>query len=285
MHIICLHNIVDGKPDKFDKKCSRISLSELEKFISHCESKGFYFCSFSTSWEKRNDPKALALSFDDGFLGVYKYAYPLLEKKNITPAIFLNPEPLNSSKNIFHFLEIEMLFRLREDLVDKDLDIVKFMKDTKKKLKKCHPEERIKLRDQLLKTYQIELNEIYQALEKEEKYQLMSWEQIKELRDHKWVIGAHTLNHPPLAFLSKDEKDYEISESKNQLENKLGMKIDYFAYPYGDSFAFDEVDQTIVRNLFKFGFSTIEEEIDEERPWSIPRYDYKKFKELVGFSL
>ncbi len=46
-------------------------------------------------------------------------------------------------------------------------------------------------------------------------------------------IGAHTINHLALAGLSVDRARKEIEDSRIQLEQKLGISITAFAYPYG----------------------------------------------------
>lgn len=61
----------------------------------------------------------------------------------------------------------------------------------------------------------------------------MTWEDIEKLRDSGWEIGSHTLWHP---YLSKSLKARaEIFDSKKILEEKLGIEITTFAYPFGDS--------------------------------------------------
>jgi peptidoglycan/xylan/chitin deacetylase (PgdA/CDA1 family)/glycosyltransferase involved in cell wall biosynthesis len=49
-----------------------------------------------------------------------------------------------------------------------------------------------------------------------------------------WEIGAHTLSHPRLASLPAAEAAREITQSKAELERRLGINILSFAYPYGD---------------------------------------------------
>lgn len=69
--------------------------------------------------------------------------------------------------------------------------------------------------------------------EKEGKQPLMTDQQVKEVRSEGFEIGAHTLTHPRLNDLSKDEIEEEIIGSKISIENLLGEKIISFSYPYG----------------------------------------------------
>jgi peptidoglycan/xylan/chitin deacetylase (PgdA/CDA1 family) len=73
----------------------------------------------------------------------------------------------------------------------------------------------------------------------------MNWEQIIELRNSGICIGSHTVTHPVLYSLSMPEIEKELSNSKTDLESKLGFSIDHFAYPY----AFPENDHVYVNQL------------------------------------
>jgi peptidoglycan/xylan/chitin deacetylase (PgdA/CDA1 family) len=62
----------------------------------------------------------------------------------------------------------------------------------------------------------------------------MSWEQIKQISDAGMEIGSHSLSHPILTTLSDSKQLLEIRQSKTHIEQKIGKKVNSFAYPYGD---------------------------------------------------
>lgn len=62
---------------------------------------------------------------------------------------------------------------------------------------------------------------------------LLSLKQIKELHKLGWEIGYHTRTHSDLRQMSDKKLLEEIKQSKEILEQKLGFKIRYFAYPRG----------------------------------------------------
>lgn len=67
--------------------------------------------------------------------------------------------------------------------------------------------------------------------------EFLTWEQLKEIHSGGLVeIGSHGLYHDPLTRLSPPEAEERIRRSKAVLEEKLGTRVDLFAYPYG---AFD----------------------------------------------
>ena len=62
---------------------------------------------------------------------------------------------------------------------------------------------------------------------------MLSSHEIRELRRAGMQIGAHTISHPILTLLSRDEARREIEGSKKQLEELLLDRVSLFAYPNG----------------------------------------------------
>lgn len=68
-------------------------------------------------------------------------------------------------------------------------------------------------------------------------------------------IGAHTMNHSYLTGLPLEGVKYEVMESKKYLEDRLGIKVSSFAYPYG---AFDNTTIDVVKKAgFRAAVTTI----------------------------
>ncbi len=61
----------------------------------------------------------------------------------------------------------------------------------------------------------------------------LTWDQVKEMEGHGFLAGAHTRHHLYLPHLSVEELRDEIAGSKRIIEEHLGHKVDYFAYPNG----------------------------------------------------
>jgi peptidoglycan/xylan/chitin deacetylase (PgdA/CDA1 family) len=61
----------------------------------------------------------------------------------------------------------------------------------------------------------------------------LTWEQVKEMEKYNFVAGAHTRTHAYLPNLTNDQIREEIAGSKRVIEEKLGHRVDYFAYPSG----------------------------------------------------
>jgi peptidoglycan/xylan/chitin deacetylase (PgdA/CDA1 family) len=71
----------------------------------------------------------------------------------------------------------------------------------------------------------------------------LSWQQVNELIEQNICFGSHTVSHPRLKMLSKEDVTYEIKTSKDIIEQKTGSTITDFSHPY----AFPEEDKDYIK--------------------------------------
>jgi len=62
---------------------------------------------------------------------------------------------------------------------------------------------------------------------------IMSRQQVRELAEAGWELGAHTMTHPDLSTLDYDACLQEIGDSRAALEEIGGVPVETFAYPFG----------------------------------------------------
>lgn len=83
----------------------------------------------------------------------------------------------------------------------------------------------------------------------------MNDSELSELDKNGIDIEPHTVDHKKLDTLSYQDQKNEIELSKSILQAKLGKKMKYFAYPYGQ---YNEDTLKILKeNGFKMAFSTV----------------------------
>lgn len=62
----------------------------------------------------------------------------------------------------------------------------------------------------------------------------MNWDELRDHAARGIAVGSHTVSHPHLTKLSDDELRRELTESKEQIEDRLRRQCDDLAYPYGE---------------------------------------------------
>jgi len=61
---------------------------------------------------------------------------------------------------------------------------------------------------------------------------MLTWDEVRALRKAGHTIGGHTLSHPNLAHVSEAEARGEIEGCKRRLEEALGEPVYHFSYPH-----------------------------------------------------
>ncbi|MBN1974572.1 MAG: polysaccharide deacetylase family protein, partial [Sedimentisphaerales bacterium] len=75
----------------------------------------------------------------------------------------------------------------------------------------------------------------------------LQWNEILELSNNGITFGSHTVTHPQLKFLKEEDIEYEIRQSKEIIENNLGIPVESFSHP----FAFPEENKKFTKYLRK----------------------------------
>lgn len=61
----------------------------------------------------------------------------------------------------------------------------------------------------------------------------MTWDHLKEMAVNGMSIQSHTVNHRPLGGMEEKETLFQLSESKNTIEERLGTKVNHLSLPHG----------------------------------------------------
>lgn len=88
--------------------------------------------------------------------------------------------------------------------------------------------------------------------------------------DPAWItIGSHTVSHPILPTLDRQEFDYEVGESRRWLESTLGRDVELFCYPNG---AENERVRVVVAERYRAAVTTAPGSIRHgQDPFALPR--------------
>jgi peptidoglycan/xylan/chitin deacetylase (PgdA/CDA1 family) len=73
----------------------------------------------------------------------------------------------------------------------------------------------------------------------------LAWKDVKELHSEGMKFGSRTVTHPDLRSLEPEQIDFELGYSKEIIEQKLGVAVESFSYP----FSFPEEDHDFARYL------------------------------------
>lgn len=103
----------------------------------------------------------------------------------------------------------------------------------------------------------------------------LNLDELQRLADGELIgIGAHTITHPVLGRLPTKDQRAEVEGSKQALEEMLAQPVSSFAYPYGTQADFDETTVTLVRGAgFRHAWVSTPGRLDSGAdPLRLPRF-------------
>ncbi len=169
------------------------------------------------------------LSFDDGERSVYEVVFPVLKRLNIPVAMFVSPFNIREG-GAFWF----------------------------QRMRQLQPQETEKMKTLPLADIdrRIETLDPSGATNGDLNIDVPMFEALK--KSGLVTFGAHTQHHPILSNESDDTSHNEIRDSIVDLEQLLGAKVRYFAYPNGGEkdFSIREIN-TLKQCGIDMAFSTI----------------------------
>lgn len=74
----------------------------------------------------------------------------------------------------------------------------------------------------------------------------MTWDMVRDMRARGMEIGGHTVDHPILARLDREEQQRQIEGCLRRLAEELGERPTLFTYPVGGADAFDRHSRDIL---------------------------------------
>jgi peptidoglycan/xylan/chitin deacetylase (PgdA/CDA1 family) len=210
-------------------------------------------------------PRAVALTFDDGYLDNLEEAAPALERAGLPATFFLTSGWLDGPGE-YWWDTLERVLLLNESLPPSiELPVAKTLR-----LTTGTPEERRASHDQL------HASMVQATLESRDRViaelrrlgglsgpssprrPLVADEVRRLARIPGMSVGAHTVNHLSLPHQDLAVVERELEDCKATLEDLTGKTIDAFAYPYG---AVSGECADPVRRRFQWGLTCDEAEI------------------------
>jgi peptidoglycan/xylan/chitin deacetylase (PgdA/CDA1 family) len=200
--------------------------------------------------QKRLPPRALAITFDDGYENNYAYAYPVLRKQGVPATIFITTDfVLHKMPLWFDRLEyaIGVQTGTRAERVSRDAAL-------RAALKRDTPE---KISGELR---QMETSGSFSDFSGDRSvYAPLTVAQIKDMQRDGITIGAHTKTHPILSMLTPEGMQREIEGSRDELQAQFGPVSRVFAYPNGQPGDWNETTERAVQEAgFLSALTTIE---------------------------
>ncbi len=175
----------------------------------------------------------VAITFDDGFADNFDFAYPILRRHRVPATIFLIAGSVERGRLPWPERVVYLLQNTDRTVLDITLPEPRvFPLDSQGQrlealstllglLKNCPNDVRRRAVEELEAALSVGPDQ----------GKMLIWEQCRLMARSGITFGAHTLTHPILPRTDPVEVQSEVSESKTWIEEQLGCRVRYFAYP------------------------------------------------------
>jgi peptidoglycan/xylan/chitin deacetylase (PgdA/CDA1 family) len=209
--------------DYFLKNFRPLSLEEViqqEKTGRPFEKPGFLIC------------------FDDGLRQVYETAAPILLRKGVPAAFFINPAFVDNRDIFYNFKKglildkfdrspvNEKIIREAGELLEQKFDSPRQLLTAIRSINYLNRQ----LMEGLGRIFELD----FEAFRKEQR-PFMTTPEIKELLEKGFAIGSHSIDHPLYALITPQEQIRQTRESTDWVIKTFNLPYKAFAFPHIDT--------------------------------------------------
>jgi peptidoglycan/xylan/chitin deacetylase (PgdA/CDA1 family) len=243
------HRIGDGRQSSFDRGLWSATPADFDRQVRYLKANFEVIAPHDIPYVLRvKRGRHVLVTFDDGYADNYTAAFPILRSHNV-PATFFVATGYIDDPRLPWWDEIAWMVRTskRSGLAMPEFlpSSVVFDEPSRERVVRL-----------LLRTYKKLPNHrtraFVQAIAEAtgtgrpssdllEAYRLwMTWDMLREMHAAGMTIGGHTMHHPILASMTREDQDQEIRGCARRIVEELGVSMLTFAYPVGSHAAFNE---------------------------------------------
>jgi len=225
-------NLISATPEQF-----RRQLQFIKRYFSPITSQDI------VAWSKGQfsmPPNSLVITFDDGYRDNHDVALPLLQEAGVRADFFVCPWHIEN-RRLFWWDRIT--FCLKRSAVSKiEMDYPERLELDVGTVQNIEA-ARLTLVRMVKRRAEVGLGALLLELERasgaklEERREaerlVLSWADVRALRQAGMGVGSHSYSHPVLALQDADVVRREMEQSKAVLEAQLGEQVTAIAYPVG----------------------------------------------------
>lgn len=232
---------------------------QLEKIIEHYRVWSFGDCIQHYIANGRWPARCAVITIDDGYRDFYEFAYPELRRLNLPATFFVTvnfimqkiwlwPDRLHYAldKTVKSDFQIDIKGQLKIFTIKDQASKTRAWKTLIDCCIMLDDIDKVQLIGSVEKALAVNLPEL-----PTDDYAAANWRQLVEMLRNGIEIGSHTMNHPILSRINREDLDHEVKESRAVLEDRLQAPVYTFCYPNGQP---GDINKDIVNAVKSAGY-------------------------------
>jgi peptidoglycan/xylan/chitin deacetylase (PgdA/CDA1 family) len=203
--------------------------------------------------ENGDSPETVVgLTFDDGYRDNYECAFPILQRYGLPATIFLSTGSVDSGESLWFEQLAETIKKTTQEYVDLEIEIPRrfWLRNDSERLESSGKIfgllRRMSDPERCLWLAEV-LRRLGAGRDTSRRGKMLTWDQVRMMKAAGIDFGGHTVTHPFLSKLSREQAAWEVSECKRRIEDELQSPAQFFAYPNGREEDFAAFNKEILR--------------------------------------
>jgi len=223
-----------------------------------------------------------AVTFDDGYRDVYLNAFPILKRRGIPAAVFVVTDIVGTETPPLHDRLYAVLVKAFDRwesparVLSERLVRLNIAPAVTRKVRLANPNVFATMRALIDSLNRSDIEALTCAVEADfpdlssslKEARPLTWEMLWEMSEAGLTIGSHTRSHALLTAEEGDRVLEEVLQSRDALQNRLGIAPRHFAYPDG---RFNVRAAKAVAAGYQFGYTTCGHQLPGYPLTTIPR--------------
>jgi tetratricopeptide (TPR) repeat protein len=201
----------------------------------------------------------VVITFDDGYLDNYTFAYPILKYFEVPAILFVATQMVHGRQVAWWDVIAYLIKRCAKPFIrfdgrqfpmgDRRKEAISFFQTMMKQEKYEHTK--------YLLSELSEACEVAPPAPELQDKEILTWKEIREMAQHRIAIGAHTHTHRVLSTLSPTAQKEEMILSKLIIEENIDKPVLSISYPVGEPhYITEETPGIASESGYLLGFTT-----------------------------
>jgi peptidoglycan/xylan/chitin deacetylase (PgdA/CDA1 family) len=241
--------LISATPKDFGKQMAYLA--------SHCQMLTVSDVLAALKFRNKKDlpPRAVLVTFDDGYCDFEEQAWPILRRYKIPATLFVPTAYPDHPEQTFWWDDLYQALQNTNRKENLDTPIGTFSLSNAVSRNQAY--QRLKNYMKTLKHAEaiLKVRELCDELDVQPASNcIMSWDSLRKLSRDGLTLGAHTRTHSLLNRISLDEARKEVIGSFEDLKSEISLALPIFAYPSGEFN--DDVVSMLEREGIYLAFTT-----------------------------